>query len=167
MDNGGFLFAPALECGTHCCSARDRKWHLVAVSVFERPLCAAGSFAANRGGEGTPFFHRPTAPITLRRSCYRCFRRRAHEEATRDKMIGDFSKPCTISWFTTSLGVRFRLPRSATGVTIPNRTARPHVNTEYVQQSRIDPTPKMCPRFFQNSLQGPRSHRRSDERSVS
>jgi hypothetical protein len=29
-------------------------------------------------------------------------------EATRDKMIGDFSKPCTISWFTTSLGVRFR-----------------------------------------------------------
>jgi hypothetical protein len=31
---------------------------LVAVSVFERPPCAAGSFAASRGGEGTPFFHR-------------------------------------------------------------------------------------------------------------
>ena len=42
---------------------------------------------------------------------------------------------------------------------IPNRTARPHVNAEYVQQSRIDPTPKTCPRFFQKSLQGPRSHR--------
>jgi hypothetical protein len=60
------------------------------------------------------------------RLCYRCFRRRAHEEATRDKMIGDFSKPCTISWFTTSLGVRpqertssLRPPMSEKSNTIP------------------------------------------------
>ena len=42
------------------------------------------------------------------------FELRAHDGATRGGTTGSFSKPCTISWFPTSLGVRFR-PNSGIG----------------------------------------------------
>ena len=41
-----------------------------------------------------------------------------------------------------------RAPLSATKATIPNQTATPRANAEYVRQSRIDPTPRMCPPSF-------------------
>jgi hypothetical protein len=48
----------------------------------------------------------------------------------------------------TSAPISIRALRSATRVTIPSQTARPHVNAEYARQSHIDPTPKTFPPSF-------------------
>ena len=54
----------------------------------------------------------------------------------------------TLRRFSTSALISIRAPRSATKATIPNQTATPRANAEYVRQSRIDPTPRICPPSF-------------------
>jgi hypothetical protein len=44
--------------------------------------------------------------------------------------------------------VSIRAPHSVTKATIPNQIATPRANAEYVRQSRIDPTPRICPPSF-------------------
>ena len=39
--------------------------------------------------------------------------------------------------------------------------AAPRANAEYVRQSRIDPTPRICPLLSENTLQGTGTHRTS------
>src|SRR4029077_6534953 len=54
---------------------------------------------------------------------------------------------------------------SATKATIPNQTATPRANAEYVRQSRIDPTPRMSPPSFRKH--SPRHGRASNKLSAS
>jgi hypothetical protein len=54
----------------------------------------------------------------------------------------------TLRRFSTSVLISIRAPLSVTKATIPNQTATPRANAEYVRQSRIDPTPRICPPSF-------------------
>src|ERR1700688_1991723 len=54
----------------------------------------------------------------------------------------------TLRRFSTSALISIRAPHSVTKATIPNQTATPRANAEYVRQSRIDPTPRICPPSF-------------------
>jgi hypothetical protein len=54
----------------------------------------------------------------------------------------------TLRRFSTSVLISIRAPHSVTKATIPNQIATPRANAEYVRQSRIDPTPRICPPSF-------------------
>ena len=54
--------------------------------------------------------------------------------------------------FSTSALISIRAPRSVTRATIPNQTATPRANAEYVRQSRIDSNTKDMPDFFPKTL---------------
>ena len=58
----------------------------------------------------------------------------------------------TLRRFSTSALISTRAPHSVTKATIPNQIATPRANAEYVRQSRIDPTPRICPPSFRKRL---------------
>ena len=61
---------------------------------------------------------------------------------------GEASDSATLRRFSTSVLISIRAPHSVTKATIPNQIATPRANAEYVRQSRIDPTPGICPPSF-------------------